>query len=85
MVSLLCAVHPAAAYATFLLSAGFGPLSLRVLCQAALRQHLIGCCNTMRRELTHRQEAIVKDHTGATLWRIGQYGWQKVVWLPCIK
>jgi hypothetical protein len=34
----------------------------------ALRQHLIGCCNTIREELTHRQQAIVKDLTGPTLW-----------------
>jgi len=72
----LCSAHPAAGYAGFfLLSAGLGPRSLRVLCQLALRQHLIGCCNTIRQELTHRQQAIVKDHTGATLWCIGQHGW----------
>ncbi len=70
-VHSLCSAHPAAGYAGFFLSAGLGPLSLRVLCQMALRQHLIGCCNTIRQELTHRQEAIVKSHTGLTLWYLG--------------
>ncbi len=68
-LSMFC---PAAGYASFfLLSAGLGPLSLRVLCQMALRQHFIGCCIAIRQELTHRQEAIVKNHTGLTLWYLG--------------